>query len=141
MSTQEIPTDKLVRAFIRIRAKRAELTREYSVLDEDLKVKLRQVENELLGRAQAQGLKGFSTPEGTTYTKEDQHVSIADPDEFMKFVQAEGDLLFYEQRPSLGHIREYQKAHDGLLPPGVRMFRENRMRVRAVNKGGKENDD
>ncbi len=140
MSTTEVPTEKLVRAFIRIRAKRAALTRDFTVVDDELKGKLRQVENEMLRRAQAEGLKGFTTLVGTTYTKEDQHVSIADPDEYMKFVLETGDLLFYEQRPSLGHIREYQKEHDGALPPGVRMFRELRMRVRAKHKGEEDGD-
>jgi hypothetical protein len=141
MSTSTVETDRLVRVFIKIRAARSDLKRTFETEDGELKGKLRQVENELLRRALEQGLKGFNTNNGTTYVKEEQHVSIADPDDFMEFVKEEGDLYFYEQRPSLGHVREYQKAHDGELPPGIRMFRENRMRVRATNKKGEEDDD
>lgn len=133
MSTS-ITVDKLTQAFVRIRDKRRELKHTFDAEDEVLKEKLKQVEIELLRRAQEEGVTGWKTPHGTPYMTEDQHTSIADPDGFMEFVLQTGDLLFYEQRPSLSHIKEYQKAHDGELPPGVRMFRENRMRVRATKK-------
>jgi len=134
-------TDALVRTFIKIRDARSENKRTFEAVDEQLKQKLRRVENELLRRAQEQGVKGFTAESGTTYIKEDKHVSIADSDDYMEFVLETGDLLFYEQRPSLKHIVEYQNAHDGKLPPGVRMFRENRMRVRAAKQKGEVDDD
>lgn len=129
-----ITVDNLTNVFVRIRDKRRELKRVFEAEDEVLKNKLKQVEIELLRRAQEEGVTGWKTPHGTSYMTEEQHTSIADPDGFMEFVLQTGDLLFYEQRPSLSHIREYQQAHDGELPPGVRMFRENRMRVRASKK-------
>jgi len=141
MSTPVIETDRLVRAFIKLRAARKVLKSVYEKDDEELSTKLRRVENELLRRAQEENVEGYKTADGTTYIKEDQHVSIADPDEFMEFVKETGDLYFYEQRPSLGHVREYQKAHDGNLPRGVRMFREFRMRVRAAKKKGEADVD
>jgi len=135
----DMTTDSLVRVFIKIRDKRSGLKRAFDVEDEELKAKQRKIENELLRRALEDKVEGFKTTAGTTYIKEDRHVSIADSDEFTAFVLSVGDLAFFEQRPSLGHISEYQKAHDGNLPPGVRMFRENRMRVRAATKKGETN--
>lgn len=135
-----IETDRLVRTFIRIRDRRGENKRAFEVVDEELKKKQRRIENELLRRAQEQGVEGFKTAGGTTYVAEERHVSIADSDEFQSFVNETGDLLFYEQRPSLGHIMEYQKEHGDVLPPGIRMFREFRMRVRANKKGGNDVD-
>ena len=140
MST-EIATDSLVRTFIKIRDKRSELKNAFTVADEELGRKLKLVENELLDRANKQGTTGFPCDEGTAYRVESQHVSIADPDDFRGFVQESGDLDFYEQRPSLGHIKEYQKAHEGALPPGIRMFREFRMRVRKAKGKGEDDDE
>lgn len=134
-------TDALVSTFVKIRAKRSAVKRAYEAEYDELGKKLRMVENELLRRALEQKVEGFKTNSGTTYIKEEKHVSIADPDDFGTFVLETGDLAFFEQRPSLGHVMEYQKAHDGNLPPGVRMFRENRMRVRASNKKGEVDDD
>jgi hypothetical protein len=142
MSTQApIETDRLVRTFIKIRAARGALKRSYEEEDGDLQLKLKAVENELLRRAQEQNVEGFKTADGTTYISEERHASIADADEFTEFVKKTGDVYFYEQRPSLGHITEYQAAHDGALPPGVRMFREFRMRVRASKKKGVPDDN
>jgi hypothetical protein len=140
MSTP-ITTDALVRVFVKIRDTRAAKKRAFEAIDTDLKAKQRRIENELLRRAIENKMEGFKTAAGTTYVKEDKHVSIADADEFTEFVLESGDLGFFEQRPSLGHVMEYQKAHDGNLPPGIRMFRENRMRVRASNKKGEVEDD
>lgn len=134
MSTSTIETDRLVRAFIKIRTLRGAKKKAFEIEDDELKQKQRVVENELLRRAQEQNVEGFKTADGTTYKSEERHVSIADADDFSEFVKETGDLLFFEQRPSLGHIMEYQNAHKGSLPPGIRMFREFRMRVRASKK-------
>lgn len=133
MSTH-IETDRLVRTFIRIRAERSELTAAFTEKDDALKESLRTIEAELLARAQADGVKGFSTKDGTTYIAEEAHASVAMPDDFRAFVLDTGDLDFYEQRPSLKHIKEYQERHEGAVPPGIKLFRENRMRVRATKK-------
>lgn len=129
-----VTTDRLVRTFIAIRDRRKELKATYEKENSELAQKQRRVENELLRRAKDEEVEGFKTASGTTYQTEVKHVSIADQDDFNAFVKKSGDLYFYEQRPSLGHIVEYQNAHDGKLPPGIRMFREFRMRVATRKK-------
>jgi hypothetical protein len=141
-ASEEIGNDKLVRTFIKIRDRRKAIKASFEDEDTDLKAKLRLVENELLRRAQDGKMTTFTTESGTAYRSEDKHVSIADPDDFKDFLaDAEDPYLFYEQRPALGRILEYQKAHDGELPPGIKMFREFRMRVRATKKKGAADDD
>jgi len=141
MSTPEIETDSLVRTYIKIRAKRKAIKTAYEEEDTDLKGKLRMVENELLRRANEQKLTALPTDSGVAYRSEDKHVSIADPDAFKEFLEdAEDPYLFFEQRPALGRVLEYQNAHDGNIPPGIQMFREFRMRVRATKKKGAVDD-
>jgi hypothetical protein len=137
MGTPAAPeTDKLVRIFIKMRQARAELSRTYTEQDEALKANMKQVEIELLRRAQEQGVEGFKTKDGTTYISEDVHASIADDNVFFDFLETvEDPYLFYEQRPSLKRIKEFQADNDGTPPPGIRLFRENRMRVRKNGKG------
>jgi hypothetical protein len=139
MSTP-ISTAKLIRVFIKMRNTRSALKKKYEDEDAVLKANLRLVENELLSRAQAENVEGYRSKAGTTYRGIEQHVSIADRDLYHQFVMQTGDLEFFEQRPSLGHIVEYQKNHDGRPPPGIRLFREERMRVRASNKGKGDTD-
>jgi hypothetical protein len=131
-------TEALVRTFVKIRDARSELKAQFEDKDGALKQDLRTVENELLRRAQEQGVKQFKTDDGTAFIGEEQHVSLADGEVFRAFVEKTGDLLFYEQRVSLGHVKEYMSAHEGRVPPGVNLFRENRMRVRANRKKGEE---
>lgn len=124
-------TAKLVQAFIRIRNARAKKTEEYNAEDSRLETDMRTIENELLRRAQEQGVDGFKTAHGTTYIGEEVHASIGDDDQFFTFMSAENDPTYLERRPSLKRIKEYQSTHDGATPPGIRLFRENRMRIRA----------
>jgi hypothetical protein len=131
-------TEALVRTFVKIRDARSNMKSEFETADGRLKESLRTVENELLRRAQDQGVKQFKTDDGTAYIGEEQHVSMSDAEVFRGFVEKSGDLLFYEQRVSLGHVKEYMDANEGKLPPGVNFFRENRMRVRANRKKGEE---
>lgn len=140
MSAPEIDTNTLVGVFVKIRDRIAANKLEHDRQEYELRKKLRRVENELLRRSYEEKVEGYKTPHGTTYRREEKHVSIADLDDFGKLIRETGDLLFYEQRPSLKRVLEYQKAHDGDLPPGVRMFREYRLRVRA-NRNEEDDDD
>jgi hypothetical protein len=131
-----IKTDSLVKMFVRIRDARSALAAKFKEEDEKLKESLRIIETELLARAQAEGATGFRTDAGTTYIAEEVHASIASSDDFRAFVISTGNLDFYEQRVSLRMVKEFQARHDGAVPPGIRVFRENRMRVRASQTEG-----
>ncbi len=111
-------TDALVRVYIKIRNERRRISKEFNEKDAELEAKAKQVEVELLRRAQEQGVEGFKTEEGTTYKAEEVHAKIADSDTFRQFVLESGDLDFFEQRPSLKHIKEFQNEHEGKPPPG-----------------------
>lgn len=133
-------TDKLVRVYIKMRAARSAIKEEYDTKDDRLKEDMKKIEIELLDRAHKQGVEGFTTADGTTYIAEEVHASIEDSDSFFTFLEApttEDPYAFYEQRPSLKRIKEYQKDHEGAPPPGIRLFREDRMRVRAKTNGKK----
>jgi hypothetical protein len=133
MSTPSTPgTDQLVRVFIKMRNARTQLAKEFDDKDEVLKQNMKTIEIELLRRAQEQGTEGFKTKDGTTYISEEVHVSIADDNAFNEFLDSqENPYIFFEHRPSLKIIKEYQRDNSGNIPPGIKMFRENRMRVRA----------
>mgnify|MGYP001194372319 CR=1 FL=1 len=133
-------TDTLVQVFVRIRAARKTLKAKYTDEDAMLNGKLKMVEVELLRRAQDQRVEGFKTKYGTTYISEDVHASVGDNDAFVEFLETqENPYVFFENRPSLKTIKEYQRDHDGASPPGIRLFRENRMRVLA-KKGEDDNE-
>jgi hypothetical protein len=135
------PVDRLISVFVKIRQARAELAKTYEEQDADLKAKLKTIEVELLRRAQEQGVDGFKTAKGTTYIQEEWHVSIENDEAFYGFLRETGDLEYLSRRVTLEPVKKYHKDHDGSLPPGLRVFRENRMHVRKSKKKGVVEDE
>lgn len=132
-----IPTlhiDKLVKLFIKTRDAKADSNREAERKEAEYKLIMETCQNQMLKLAQAQGVTGFKTPFGTTFTAVDTKISIADDSAFFSFVKAEGDLDFFERRVSSRHVEDYMKHHEGAAPPGLNIFRENVMRVRKAQE-------
>ena len=130
-----IPTltnDKLVKLFIKTRASKSTAKKAFDEQDERFDRIMKACTNFMLKHAQADGVTGFKTDFGTTYTAVDTKISIADESAFFDFVKAQGDLDFFERRVSSRHVEDYMKANAGNAPPGLNIFRENVMRVRKV---------
>ena len=132
----EIGDDKLVRVFVKIRAKRAELSKEYDAADKVLKEQKDAIEAELLARLHVRGATQTKTDEGTAFIKENMTITIADEVAFGSFVIEQQDTAFYQKRAKVEHVQEYMKEHEGRLPPGLSAFRELSINVRAP--GAKE---
>lgn len=129
-----VPKDRLVRVFLRIREKREELTRSYKEAYAALTTEMDQIEGMLLKLAQDEGVTGFKTPDGTTYTETETQVSIADANAFFEFVLAEGDLDFLQRRVKVESVTNYMKAHGDQPPPGLSIFRRVRMKFRSPSR-------
>lgn len=137
-----VNTDRLVRVFLKIRSTLSADSKAWEMHKAHLKSQMKQIEVELLRRALAEGVDGYSVKGmGTTYINEEWHISIVDDPDFFEFIRESGDLDFFERRVSLKHLKAYQKLNKGMIPPGLRVFRENRMRVRASKKKGVVDDD
>lgn len=124
------PVDKRVARYVALRDARAANTRDTDVVDKAYKAALEAVETSLIADAHAQGVTGFKTDAGTTYLEEKMMASIADDNAFYNFVRESGDLDFFERRIKVSHIKEFQEANGGTLPPGLNVFRELSMKVR-----------
>lgn len=136
--SDQIETDRLVKTYLKIRNAKRDAADVFKLADADFKLKLETIENELLRRAQELGVDGFTTAYGTTYKAEDMSASIQDGEAFTQFLATANDpFAFYEQRVSLTRIREYRAEHNGETPPGIKLYREIKMRVRA-KKGAKD---
>lgn len=137
-----VSVEQLVTIYIKIRDAKKKLTKEYKLSDEKLKSDLRQVEAAILGMAQEAGVTGFTINGiGTTYTKEEMHVSISSDPEFYAFIKESQDFEFLTRRISLKHTREWMKLHGGQLPPGLKKYGELRMRIRGPGADPDEDDD
>lgn len=129
-----LPVEKLVKLFIKTRTAKSAAKKVFDTQADEFDAILRACENHMLKKADADGVTGFTTPFGTTYTAETTKISIADDTAFFDFVKVEADLDFFERRVSSTHVANYQKLHDGVAPPGLNIFRERIMRVRKAGE-------
>jgi hypothetical protein len=124
------PVDKRVARYVKLRDARAAANKDAGNLDSAYKGALESIEKSLIATAQAQGVEGFKTEYGTTYLDTQLRASIADDNAFYNFVRETGDLDFFERRLKSTHIKEWQDNNNGMLPPGLNVFRELTMKVR-----------
>jgi hypothetical protein len=137
MDEAEQPTDdRLVRVYLKIRAAISATTKEYDARIGVLKRQQDQLRAELLKRLHERKSTQTKTTEGVAYIVQRMNVSIADEDLFGRFVLDEQDTDFYHKRVSIEHLREWSKAHDGAMPPGLNIFTELEINVRRPTKKG-----
>lgn len=131
VAVDPVHTDKLMKAYIRIRDQKTAEARVWDEREAKLTGDLKAIELELLRRSQVEGVTGYKVAGvGTAYQATSTKVSMADDVAFFAFVKATGDLDFLERRVSSKHVTEYMEANEGRLPPGINIFRELSMRVR-----------
>jgi hypothetical protein len=140
----DVTDDRLVAAYIKIRAAKAEVKREFDASLKVLDDQMTRVGAELLRRLHERKSKQTATAVGTAFISETMSVTIADEDLFGSFCLQEQDTGFYQKRVKVEHLRAYMKDHEGKLPPGLNVFRELNINVRAASKkgeiGGAEDD-
>lgn len=129
--------DLIVGVFRKIRDARTQLAKEYKQADEVLETQLNVARNELLKRLNDRGSTQTQTPSGTAFVVVEMQANIGDELEWKKFVMGEEDPLgFYTKRLKKERLVTWMKDHGGRVPPGVNVFHERVINVRAPRKTG-----
>lgn len=133
-----MPTEKQIKLFLKMREASAAATRAYEEEKAQYRAVMDACENHMLAAADTQGVTGFKTELGTTYTAETAKITVADSAAFTAFLDAlppDADRYgFFETRVSSRRIEDYMKANNGVAPPGLNIFRERVMRVRKASE-------
>ncbi len=145
-----LPVEKLVKLYIKTRTAKAAGQKAWDAQEAEFKKIMEACNNQMLKKADEDGVTGFNTPWGTTYTAETAKITIADDSAFFDFVKAAGDLDFFERRVSSKHVADYMKEQVAkaklagvpdeeaeklaVPPPGLNIFREREMRVRKAGE-------
>lgn len=128
----EAPIDRAVKAYVRIRDEKDRLTREYNEKEAGLKSQLEQLELFFAAEAKAAGVDGFKTQFGTVFKEEKLTASCADWELFGNWIVEHNEIEMLERRVKHATVKQYMADHGGELPPGVSVFREEKMRVRRA---------
>lgn len=121
--------DRMVRVYLKMREKRAELRRQYEEADSKIREQMALIERELLKDFNESGMKNIKTESGTVFITENLKASIADWGSFATWVRENDALEFLEQRVKVGEVSAYLEEHDQ-LPPGINVYRERHIRIR-----------
>ena len=124
------PLDKLCRAFINIRDKRAEMKREFEDADAGLRRKQDVIRAALLDHCKEHNVDSVKTEAGTFYRTTKKRYWTSDWDSMHRFILDNEVPQFLDKRLNQGNVREFLEDNPDLLPPGLNADVEYTISVR-----------
>lgn len=122
--------DKLTRVYIKIRDKRAELSKQFKSEDDALKEQLDKVKGALLDYCKEQAVESVRTSEGMFYRTTKVRYWTSDWESMNKFILDRGLPEFYEKRLNQGAVKEFLEENPDTVPPGLNSNTEYTLTVR-----------
>ena len=133
MSDEQVPIGKIVRAYVNIRNRRAELKREFEGEDTVLKEAQEALSNTLLQQMQATGVESLRTKHGTVYQTTKVIPTAADWDMIYKWIAENDGFDMLEKRLKSTFVSAYMEQNDGEAPPGVSVIRRLEANIRKAS--------
>ncbi len=114
-----VPTDKLVKAYVKIRDARKELADKYEKDDGDLKESLDVIEAQLLEACKAIGADSIRTQFGTISRTVKKRYWTNDWHSFYEFLKEHQALELLEKRVAQTNMATFLEDNPDLHPPGL----------------------
>lgn len=114
-----IPTDRLVKAYVKIRDARKELADEYEKQDGELKESLEIIEAQLLEACKTIGADSIRTPYGTISRTVKKRYWTNDWHSFYAFLKEHEALELLEKRVAQTNMSTFLEENPDLHPPGL----------------------
>jgi hypothetical protein len=136
MTKEVVPNpmlERMIGAYMKIRDRRAEIKREYTEEDNELKRKHSLIEAALMKIMQDTGSDNLSVKGlGMAYVTTKTYTKGKDWDALWKYIEESGNLDLLQRRISSKAVQEYMDANEGELPPGVDVSQERAVVVRVA---------
>jgi len=129
-SKPRVPTDKLVKAYLKMTASLAEKRREYEAEEKVLKGKMAKVKSALLAYCKEENLDSVKTSEGLFFRTVKRNYWTNDWESMGKFVVEHNVPQLLHERLHQTNIKEFLEANPDLLPPGLNVDSEYSVTVR-----------
>ena len=130
MSDEQVPLDKLVRIYRKMRDRISELTREYDTEVALLQEQKAEITSAIKDQMNALGVKSLRTDQGTVVLSVKTRYSTADWDSFKKFVMEHDALDLFEKRIAQLNMKQFLEENPGVVPPGLNSNSEYDISVR-----------
>ncbi len=126
----EVPVEKLVKVFIKMREKQAEMASAYKEQEEALKDKMAKVKGALLEHCKEHNVESVRTAEGVFFRTLKQSYWTNDWESMGKFIVEHQVPELLEKRLHQGNVKQFLAEHPDLLPPGINVDSEYSVTVR-----------
>lgn len=117
--TKAIPTDKLVKAYIKIRDARKALSEQFEKEDGELRDSMDMIEEQLLEACKAIGADSIRTPFGTISRTVKKRFWTNDWHSFYEFLKEHEAIELLEKRIAQTNMSTFLEENPDLHPPGL----------------------
>ena len=128
--TDQIPVEKLVKIYIKMREKHIEMLHEFQEKENAIKAQMQQVKDALLDHCKEHNVESVRTSEGLFFRTVKQNCSTNDWDSMGKFILEHQAPELLEKRLHQGNMKQFLEEHPDLLPPGLNVDSQYSVTVR-----------
>ena len=128
----QVPTEKLVKAYIKMRDARAALSAEYDTKDKEIKDQMDLIEHTLLDVCKRAGADSIKTGAGTIIRGVKTSYWTSDWESMHNFVKENQALDLLERRVAQKAMGEFLKANPDKMPKGMNVETKYTVTVRRA---------
>lgn len=125
-----VPVEKLVKVYLKMNAKKAEMDAAYKTAAEDLKKQMTAVKSALLQYCKDENVESVRTSEGLFYRTIDVNYWTNNWDAFNNFIVEHKVPNLLQQRIHQGNLKEFLANNPDVLPPGLNADSEYTITIR-----------
>jgi hypothetical protein len=126
----EVPIDKIVDTYIKIRDKKDALTNKFKSEVAELDEQMAVLKHKLVDISKETGVTSFSTSNAVAYRTVKNRYWTNDWDSFYGFMQEHSAMELLEKRIHQSNIKEFMDQHPELHPPGLNIDSEYEITIR-----------
>lgn len=128
----QVPTEKLVKAYIKMRDARAALSTEYEAKDKEIKDQMDLIEHTLLDVCKRAGADSIKTGAGTVIRGVKTSYWTSDWESMHNFIKENQALDLLERRIAQRAMGEFLKANPDKMPKGMNVETKYSVTVRRA---------
>jgi hypothetical protein len=125
-----VSIDKLTKAYVKIREKRAEISSKFKEEDENLVSQLDKIKKALLDYCKEHGVESVRTNAGLVYKSTRSRYWTSDWESMYKFVLQHEVPEFFDKRLNQTNVRQFLEENPDILPEGLNVDSEFTISVR-----------
>jgi hypothetical protein len=131
MSDKEIPVERLVKAYVNIRAAYLDMKKQHEAEQAELQDNMERLKEALLQHCKDNEVESVRTNSGTFYRTVKTNYWTNDWESFGRFVVEHNVPELLEKRINQTHIKQFLEENPDLLPPGLNVESKYSVTVRS----------